>query len=101
MAPRWARYSARLLDGTEKIVEDGQSGLRLVVVAEGLDASQGALPGVVTRRSRRLVAFVGQVVLLPGDIALAEVKVDHGAAVALLEDLDRPIVAAQQVEADA
>ena len=34
-------------------------------------------------------------------MALGQVEVGHGPAVGLLEDLDRPIVAAQQIEADA
>ena len=73
----------------------------LAGVAERLDPAQGAVAGVVAGPLRRLVALHGQVVLLAGDVAAAQIEVGHGPAVALLEDFDGPIAAAQQIEAGA
>ena len=89
----------RLLDGAGEAVQHGQGLGGLAGIAEGLGAGQRALAGVVARPLRRLVALQGLVVLLASDVAAAEVEVGHGPAVALLQDLDGPIAAAQQVEA--
>ena len=63
--------------------------------------AQGALADRIARLLGGLVARQGFLILLPGEMALRQIVVGHGAAVSLLQDFDRPIVPSQQVQTHA
>ena len=99
VAARCVQVLGRLLDGPGEVVQHGHGLGGLAGIAEGLGAGQRALAGVVAGLLRRLVALHGPGRTVGGRRGSGQVEVGHGPAVALLEDLDGPIAAAQQVEA--
>ncbi len=90
-----------LLNRAGERIEQGQSGLGIAAVTEGLGPPQGAVAGVIASLLGRLVAVDGLPILLAGEVAFGQVIVGHRPAVGLIERFDRPVVSAQQVQANA
>ena len=90
-----------LLDGAGERIQHSQRRGGIAGIAERFRLAQGALAGGIARLLGGLVARQGFLVLLPGEMALGQVVVGHGAAVGLPEDFDRPIVPPQQIQTHA
>ena len=97
MAARWARYSAVCSIAPESASRvPARPGV--VGIAQCLGPTQRAVAGVVAGLFGLFVAFDGRRILLPGEMGLGQVVVGHGPAVGLFQDLDRPVVPAQEVQ---